>query len=264
MNAVRRRLSAIKGGKLALAAAPARVVTLAISDVPGDDVSSIASGPSIADANADMDFSAVIGTLGAGLPESVIARLTQPSPAPLSLPAPDVRLVGTPRASLELAAKLASEAGVVPMILGDDIEGEAADVGAWMAALARRPVTVPTVYISGGETTVTLSGGPAGLGGRNTEFVLSFINEANGQPGVWVLAGDTDGVDGNSKGAAGAIASPDTIARGAACGFDIRVVQKAHDSATFFEAIGDLVITGPTRTNVNDFRAILVLPDGSK
>jgi hydroxypyruvate reductase len=263
MNAIRRRLSAIKGGKLAAAAAPARVVTLAVSDIPGDDASSIASGPSIPDASADLDLSAVVEKLGPGLPASVVERLLQRSVAPVPVAVPDVRMISTPAQSLRDAAEAARAHGVVPILLGDDIEGEAADVGAEMAALALKPVTVPTVYISGGETTVTLSGGPAGRGGRNTELALALINATAASPHIWVLAGDTDGEDGSSGGAAGAIATPDTVKRGAAQGLDSRAAQRGHDSATFFDAIGDLIVTGPTRTNVNDFRAILVLPEES-
>ncbi|UAK25903.1 glycerate kinase type-2 family protein [Sphingomonas nostoxanthinifaciens] len=263
MNAVRRRLSAIKGGKLALAAAPARVVTLAVSDIPGDDVSSIASGPSITDRAADIDLAAVIEKLGPGLPDNVVARLLQRGlAATADTIVPDVRLISTPYRSLEDAADAARAQGVVPVILGDDIEGESADVAAEMARMALQPVDRPTVYISGGETTVTLAGGPAGRGGRNTEFALAAINAGRGDPRLWVLAGDTDGEDGSSGGAAGAIATPDTIARAAAEGLDAGAAQRGHDSATFFAAIGDLIVTGPTRTNVNDFRAILVVPEG--
>ena len=259
MNACRQRLSAIKGGRLAAAAAPARVVTLAVSDIPGDDVASIASGPSIPDKTAALDLSAAIEKLGSGLPERVIARLSMTQPLP-ALPSPaDVRVISTPAMSLESAAAEARASGVLPVVLGDDVEGEAAEVGARMARLASRPVDGPIVYISGGETTVTLSGGPAGRGGRNTEFVLSAIATTGDRGRIWVLAGDTDGEDGAS-GAAGAIAAPDSLARGRLRGLDGGVALRSHDSATFFEAIGDLIVTGPTRTNVNDFRAILALP----
>lgn len=260
MNAIRRRISAIKGGQLAAAAAPARVVTLAVSDIPGDDASYIASGPSIPDPSPDLDLSAVVDRLGPGLPQNVVSRLLQRGPSPVATTQPDVRMISAPAKSLEAAAAEARVLGVEAIILGDDIEGEAAEVGAQMARLAMQPVSRPTVYISGGETTVTLSGGPAGRGGRNTEFALALVNAAMGDGRTWVLAGDTDGEDGSCGGAAGAIGTPDTIARGSALGLDSVVAQNHHDSASFFDAIGDLVVTGPTRTNVNDFRAVLVLP----
>ena len=260
MNAIRTRLSAIKGGKLAAAAAPARVVTLAVSDIPGDDASAIASGPSIPPTRAGVDVPALAARLGPGLPKNVVESLSRRE-AEASVVAPaDVRMISTPAKSLGKAAAVARAHDVVPIVLGDDIEGEAAEVAAQMAALVANPVTRPTVYISGGETTVMLSGGAVGKGGRNTEFALSLINAIPDRKRIWVLAGDTDGEDGAS-GAAGAIATPDTVARGRALGLDSRLAQRSHDSATFFGAIGDLVKTGPTRTNVNDFRAILVLPD---
>lgn len=260
MNAVRRRLSAIKGGKLAAAAAPARVVTLAVSDIPGDDASHIASGPSIPDPGWDLDLSGIVDRLGPDLPPKVVDRLLQRPAQPAPMAPPDVRMISAPAKSLDAAAAEARALGVDAIILGDDIEGEAVTVGAQMAHLAMQPVSRPTVYISGGETTVTLSGGPAGRGGRNTEFTLAVVNTAMGDRRIWVLAGDTDGEDGSCGGAAGAIGAPDTIERGRALGLDNIVAQSHHDSASFFDALGDLVVTGPTRTNVNDFRAVLVLP----
>ena len=262
MNAVRRRLSAIKGGKLAAAAAPARVVTLAVSDIPGDDVSSIASGPSLPDTTADLDLAPFVDRLGPDLPPPVADRLRQRAPMAPAVPPPDVHLISAPAASLEAAASEARAHGVDPIVLGDAIEGEAAEVGAAMARLAMRPVDCPTVYLSGGETTVTLSGRPAGRGGRNTEFTLAAITAVGDHGRIWVLAGDTDGEDGFSGGAAGAIAAPDTVARGKARGYDSILALQNHDSATFFDAIGDLVVTGATRTNVNDFRALLAVPNG--
>ena len=262
MNIVRRRLSAIKGGKLADAAAPARVLTLGISDIPGDDVASIASGPSVPDPNADADLGEVVRVLGAALPEAAVQRLLQ---RPVRPPAPvrhEFRLIGTPAAALEAAAAAAQQEGIAPVILGDDLEGESRELGAALAANALRPVDRPTVLLSGGETTVTLAGEPAGRGGRNTEFLLSFACTMDGHPGVWALAADTDGEDGANGGAAGAIATPDTLARARAAGLAAPAYLAGHDSGTFFAAIDDLLVTGPTRTNVNDFRAILILPQG--
>lgn len=262
MNAVRRRLSAIKGGKLAAAAAPARVVTLGISDIPGDDIAAIASGPSVPDPTPDADLSEVVEMLGSALPDVVAARLLAPEP-PRPMPKhSEFHLVGTPAAALAAAAALARAEGIEPVILGDDLEGESHLLGAEMGALARRLVTRPTVFLSGGETTVTLSGGPAGMGGRNTELMLSLAVALDGHAGVWSLAADTDGEDGASR-AAGAIVAPDTIARARTKGLDPVAFLRGHDSGSLFAALDDLLITGPTRTNVNDFRAILVLPEGS-
>jgi len=261
MNAIRRRFSAIKGGKLLQAAAPARVVTLAISDIPGDDIAAIASGPSVPDPGAHLDLSCVHGALGPDLPAHILAQLRQVAPTRAPAPEIDARLVATPRAALEAAAAFARAHNVKPVILGDDIEGDSAQVAAAMANEVRAAVTTPTVYLSGGETTVTLTGGRAGRGGRNTEFVLSAVTTLDGDPQVWLLAGDTDGEDGASGGAAGAIGTPDTLERARAAGIDVAASLRGHDSATLFAAIGDLIITGPTRTNVNDFRAILVIPE---
>lgn len=262
MNAVRRRLSAIKGGKLAAAAAPARVVTLGISDIPGDDIAAIASGPSVPDPTADADLSEVVRVLGPALPQAVAQRLLAPVPA-LAMPArSEFRMVGTPAVALAAAAALARTHGIDPVILGDDLEGESQLLGAEMALLAARAVTRPTVYLSGGETTVTLAGGPAGVGGRNTELLLSLALALDGQAGVWALAADTDGEDGASR-AAGAVAAPDTIARARAAGLDPAAFLRGHDSGSLFAKLGDLLVTGPTCTNVNDFRAILVLPEGT-
>jgi hydroxypyruvate reductase len=262
MNSVRRRLSAIKGGKLALAAAPARIVTLGISDIPGDDVAAIASGPSVPDPNAATDLSDVVLALGPMLPEAATRRLLEPCGAAASFPF-DFRLIGTPAIALKAAAAAAIEEGLVPVVLGDDIEGESWQVGVSMAELARRPVTRPTVLLSGGETTVTLTGSRVGRGGRNTEFLLSLIADLKGHAGIWGLAADTDGEDGASGGAAGALAGPDTLARASAAGLDPAAHLADHDSGSFFAGLDDLLRTGPTRTNVNDFRAILILPQGS-
>jgi hydroxypyruvate reductase len=260
MNSVRRRLSAIKGGKLAEAAAPARVLTLGISDIPGDDVASIASGPSVPDPYADADLSQVVRLLGPSLPEAAVRRLLQRPAQPPTPVRHEFRLIGTPATALEAAASAAREEGITPVILGDDLEGESRQLGAELAAKALHPVDRPTVLLSGGETTVTLTGGPVGRGGRNTEFLLAFACIVDSHPGIWVLSADTDGEDGANDGAAGAIATPDTLARARAAGLVPAAHLDGHDSGTFFAAIDDLLVTGPTRTNVNDFRAILVLP----
>lgn len=260
MNAVRRRLSAIKGGKLAAAAAPARVVTLCVSDIPGDDLAAIASGPTAADPDPGGNLSEVADLLGSALPAATAKLLQQPLPTLPTIGPSDLRAIATPRASLEAAAAVARAAGLKAIILGDDIEGESRVVACDMADLVRRD-RGPTVYISGGETTVTLSGASVGCGGRNTEFLLALMIELEGRPGLWALAADTDGEDGATGGAAGALAGPDTLSRAAARGLDPRAHLVAHDSGGFFMRLDDMVVTGPTRTNVNDFRAILVLPD---
>lgn len=258
MNAVRRRLSAIKGGKLAAAAAPARVVTLAISDIPGDDPSAIASGPTIADPDSAADLSAVADRLAGRIPEVAAQRLrTQEAPPRIEVDV-DFRMIATPAGALEAAARVAREAGVDVEILGDDLEGESRDVAADMARRLVRGRR-PKVLLSGGETTVTLDGS-GGRGGRNTEFVLAMALALEGAAGIWALAGDTDGEDGASGGAAGAIIAPDTLARGRAAGLNAHFSLDGHDSGGYFGGLGDLIVTGPTRTNVNDFRAVLVVP----
>jgi hydroxypyruvate reductase len=260
MNAVRKRISGIKGGKLALAAAPARVFTLAISDIPGDDPTAIASGPTVVDPSASLDLSDVAARLGTRLPKRVTQLLTaSPNTTHGPTDAP-IKLIASPAAALHAAADIARAAGVTPVILGDDIEGESRSVGTSMAAVALKPVERATVFISGGETTVTLNQCVPGRGGRNTEFLLSLVFALDGAPNIWAIAADTDGEDGANLGAAGAIAAPSTIARARGAGLDPVTHLASHDSGSFFEALGDLVTTGPTRTNVNDFRAILVLP----
>ncbi|WP_423212484.1 glycerate kinase type-2 family protein [Paracoccus yeei] len=262
MNRVRRRLSLVKGGRLALAAAPARMVTLAISDVPGDDPLAIASGPTVWDPEAGADLSDVVALLGPDLPETA-RRLLLQAPAPLPEFQADYRLIATPLMALEAAAAVARAEGVTPLILGDAIEGEASSAGQVMAGIARSaalhglPVGAPAVLLSGGETTVTIGSAKPGKGGRNTEFLLALAVALDGQPGIHALSGDTDGIDG-SEDAAGAIVTPDTLARARAAGLDPRAMLAGHDSYSLFARIGDLVSTGPTLTNVNDFRAILV------
>lgn len=266
MNRVRRRLSAIKGGRLAQAAGPARLVTLAISDVPGDDPRAIASGPTVHDPEAGADLSGLVARLGPGLPAAARRLLLAP-PAAVPAFAADYRMIATPMMALEAAAATARAAGLVPLILGDALEGEAREAGTLMAGIARavalhgQPARGPLVLLSGGETTVTLPAHPpaarAGRGGRNTEFLLGLALALDGLAGVHALACDTDGIDG-SEDAAGAIIDPATLARARALGLDPAALLARHDSYGLFSALGDLVMTGPTLTNVNDFRAVLI------
>ena len=264
MNAVRKHLSGIKGGRLALAARPARLVTLVISDVPGDDPAAIASGPTVADASTLPDVWEIVTRYGIELPpaaRTVLESGTE-TPKPGELES-DVRLIAAPSLALAAAADAACQAGVTSLILGDALEGESREVGTVMAGIARSvrshglPVGAPAILLSGGETTVTIGHGPAGRGGRNTEFLLGFALAAAGEPGVWAIAGDSDGIDGTED-AAGAIVAPDTLVRGRAAGLDARGSLSAHDSYLYFDRLGDLVRTGPTLTNVNDIRAILI------
>lgn len=259
MNAVRRRLSAIKGGRLAAAAGDAPVVTLAISDIPGDIPSAIASGPTAPDESAGIDLSAVVHRLGDRLPPAVAELLLRPArPVRLGTVAP-IRIIASAAGSLNSAADLARRQGIEPMLLGDSLEGEARDLGRAMARDAAQ-LKGPAVLLSGGETTVTVGDAPAGHGGRNTEFLLALARELNGEARIWALAADTDGEDGANAGAAGAICTPTTLVRAARAGLDPAEALARHDSGGFFAALGDLLHTGPTLTNVNDFRAILVLP----
>ena len=271
INCVRKHLSAIKGGRLAAAASPAGVVTLVISDVPGDDPSVIASGPTVADATTLADARAVLARYGIVPPPSVAARLLDPraetpKPGEAAFERAELRVIATPHASLEAAAAIARAAGVAPLILGDAIEGESCEVARVMAAIALhcasrgQPARPPCVLISGGETTVTVRG--AGRGGRNAEFLLALAVALDGHPGIHAIACDTDGIDGTEDNA-GAVVAPDTLARAAALGIDARARLADNDGHGVFAALGDLIVTGPTRTNVNDFRAILVLPPGA-
>ncbi len=261
MNAVRKRLSAIKGGRLATAAAPARVVTLGISDIPGDEPAAIASGPTIPDEDASLDLTSVIARLAHLLPAAVVERLRATTPPPARTGNHcEFRMIATSGAALAAAAEVARHAELAVEILGDDLEGESREVGAAMATHALGLRTRARVLLSGGETTVTINGGRAGCGGRNTEFLLALCEALAGSAGVWALAGDTDGEDGASGGAAGALLSPDSLSRARALGLDAAAHLDAHDSGGFFDALGDLIKTGPTRTNVNDFRAILIIP----
>lgn len=268
MNAVRKHLSAIKGGRLALAAAPARVVTLAISDIPGDDPASIASGPTIADPSTCQDVAEIVARYGIDLPPAAAAVLAEGLETPKRLPAHNtVRVIAAPRLALAAAARAALTLGLTPLILGDAIEGESRELGTVMAGIARSsrlhgvPVEPPAVLLSGGETTVTIGKGTAGRGGRNTEFLLGLAIAMAGEPGVFALAGDSDGIDGTED-AAGAIVTPDTLLRARQAEIDPRACLAGHDSYSFFAGIGDLLVTGPTGTNVNDIRAVLITRGG--
>ncbi|HJV71443.1 glycerate kinase [Ideonella sp.] len=266
MNCVRRHLSAIKGGRLAAACHPARVLTLAISDVPGDHPGDIASGPTVPDPSTCADALSIVRRHGIELPPALRQALDSGrgesvKPGDPRLAGASFRLIATPQLALEAAARVAREAGVEAHILGDALEGEARDVGTVLAGIAHQvaergqPFAPPCVLLSGGETTVTMRG--AGRGGRNVECLLAMAIALGGHPRIHALAGDTDGVDG-SQDIAGALIGPDTLARAAARGLKPREALADNDGHGFFEALGCSVVTGPTRTNVNDFRAILV------
>jgi glycerate 2-kinase len=266
MNCVRKHLSAIKGGRLAAAAAPARVVTLAISDVPGDDPAVIGSGPTVPDASTFAQARAVLAKYGIKPSPAVAARLAQDgdeTPKPGSLPGTEFRMIATPMLALRAAAEAARAAGLSPVILGDALEGESREMGTILAGVAKsvrahgEPQKPPALLLSGGETTVTIGAGPAGRGGRNSEFLLGLAVALAGAPGIWAAAGDTDGIDGTED-AAGAIVTPDTLARATARNLDPAAMLAGHDSFSLFAALGDLIRTGPTLTNVNDLRAILI------
>ena len=261
MNTVRKHLSAIKGGRLAAAAWPAELVSLLISDVPGDDPGTIASGPTVADPTTFAEARAILARYAIVPPAAVAARLAgasdeTPKPGDLRLSRARTVIIASPAGSLAAAADHARAAGVTAVVLGDAVEGEARAVGRAMAgdALARRGGE-PTVLLSGGETTVTVRG--KGRGGRNGEFLAGLALGLAGAPGIFALAGDTDGIDG-SEDNAGAMIAPDTLARAAALGLDLAAALAGNDVYPFFAALGDLVVTGPTLTNVNDFRAILI------
>lgn len=264
MNIVRKHLSSIKGGKLAAAASPATVVTLVISDVPGDDPAIIASGPTVFDATTPADALAILRRHGIAISSQVEKVLGQQE-APRTSGKSDVRLMASPQIALEAAAAAAVSLGVTPLILGDALEGEAAEAGKILAAMAMsaslhgHPARPPVVLLSGGETTVTVGGRGAGRGGRNMELLLSAAIQLAGRETIWGLAADTDGIDGTED-AAGAIITPDTLQRAADASLNPRQSLQQHDSYTFFKALGDLLMTGPTLTNVNDFRALLILP----
>lgn len=268
MNCVRRHLSAVKGGRLAALAHPAKVVTLLISDVPGDNPVDIASGPTVGDPTTSADALAIVRRYGLDLPAAVrdcleSGRGETVKPGDPLLSGIETHIVATPQASLEAAAAVARAAGYPVHILGDAIEGEARDVGAVMAGIVRQvagrgqPFSPPCVLLSGGETTVTVRGN--GRGGRNVEFLLSLGLHLRGAANVWALSGDTDGVDGLEE-IAGAVLAPDSFDRAWALGLNPQASLDANDGHGFFGALGDAVITGPTLTNVNDFRAVLIGP----
>jgi glycerate 2-kinase len=266
MNCVRKHLSRIKGGRLAVAAHPARIITLAISDVPGDDPSIIASGPTVPDATSYAEARAIIAKYGIAVPPAV-ARFLQaakdetPKPQDPRFAMAETHIIASPQMSLLAAAAHARSHGITPVILGDAIEGEARDVGKVMAGIALQvlnhgqPAKPPCVLLSGGETTVTVRG--SGSGGRNVEYLLALALKLNGASGIHALAADTDGIDGGAD-IAGALIAPDTLQRARALGLDAAAALANNDGHGFFGGLGDQVITGPTRTNVNDFRAILV------
>ena len=270
MNCVRRHLSAIKGGRLAAVCHPAKLLTLLISDVPGDDPIDIASGPTVPDPTTCADALAIILRYRIDVPAAARALLESGAgesikPGDARLQHCDTRIITAPQIALEAAASVARAAGITPYILGDSLEGEARDLGKTMAGIARQvatrgqPFKTPCVLLSGGETTVTMRGDDAsrGKGGRNVEFLLSLAVALQGLPGVYALAGDTDGVDGAEE-IAGAVITPDTLARAWAQGINPRASLDNNDGHGFFKALGDSVVTGPTLTNVNDFRAILI------
>ena len=267
INCVRKHLSAIKGGRLALACAPARVVTLLISDVPGDDPGVIASGPTLPDPTTCAQAQAVLDKYGIAVDASVRAHLhsgagESPKPGDPRFARNSTHVIATAHHALMAAADFARAAGITPFILSDEIEGESRDVALVHAAIARQvalhgqPFARPCVILSGGETTVTVRG--SGRGGRNAEFLLSFAAAVDGLPGIFALACDTDGIDG-SEDNAGALYMPDSMARARQLGLRPRDMLADNDGYGFFSALGDLIVTGPTRTNVNDFRAILIL-----
>jgi hydroxypyruvate reductase len=273
MNCVRKHLSRIKGGRLAAACAPARVVTLLISDVPGDDPSVIASGPTVPDPTTCAQAQDILRRYGIAVPPAIAAQLASgaletPKPGDAVFERNEVHLIATPQQALQAAADAARATGLAAYVLSDAIEGESREVAKVHAALARavaqtgQPFATPCVILSGGETTVTVRPLPAGAakgrGGRAGEFCMGLALALQGQNGVWALAADTDGIDGVQDNA-GAYVAPDTLARAQALGAKLVDHLDRNDAYGYFEALGDLLVTGPTHTNVNDFRAILVL-----
>lgn len=273
MNCVRKHLSRIKGGRLAAACAPAKVVTLTISDVPGDDPAVIASGPTVPDASSCADALAILDRYRIEVPAPVRARLESgaletPKPGDAVFEGHVTHVIAAPQQSLEAAAAAAHAAGIPAHILSDEIEGESREVGKVHGALARAvalrgaPFAKPCVILSGGETTVTIRprrpGQAKGRGGRAGEFCMGLAGALAGRDGVWALAADTDGIDGVEDNA-GAIVTPDTLRRAEAAGVKLADHLDRNDAYGYFDAIGDLLVTGPTHTNVNDFRALLIL-----
>ena len=273
MNCVRKHLSRIKGGRLAAACAPARVLTLLISDVPGDDPSVIASGPTVPDASTCADALAILARYRIEIPAAAMAHLSSGAletrkPGDAVFANSEVHLIATPQQSLDAAAEAARAAGLSAYILSDEIEGESREVGKVHAALARavalkgQPFQKPCVILSGGETTVTIRprgpGAPKGRGGRAGEFCMGLAQALQGQAGVYALAADTDGIDGVEDNA-GAFVSPDVLTRATEKGMKLSEYMDRNDAYGFFEALDGLFVTGPTHTNVNDFRALLIL-----
>lgn len=266
INCVRKHLSAIKGGRLAAAAYPAQVLTLAISDVPGDDLGVIGSGPTVADITTLADARAIIQNYDIVAGSAIVEALENPlfetpKPEDKRLQGIETKLIATPQMALEAAANVARKAGYTAVILGDSIEGEACEVAKVLAGIALQvvrygqPASRPCILFSGGETTVTVHGN--GRGGRNAEFLLALAIALDGEPGIYAIACDTDGIDG-SEDNAGCLIGPDTLSRAKTQGLDAKVYLARNDAYTFFTALDDLVVSGPTLTNVNDFRAILV------
>ena len=273
MNCVRKHLSRIKGGRLAAVCAPARMVTLLISDVPGDEASVIASGPTVPDESTCADALAILARYQIEIPPAAKAHLQSGAletrkPGDAVFARSSVHLIATPQQSLDTAAEAARAAGIAAYILSDEIEGESREVGKVHAALARavalkgQPFQKPCVILSGGETTVTIRprqpGAPKGRGGRAGEFCMGLAQALQGQPGVWALAADTDGIDGGEDNA-GAFVTPDTLAQSRSKGMKPSDYLDRNDAYGFFEALNALFVTGPTHTNVNDFRALLIL-----
>ncbi|MCD2182987.1 glycerate kinase type-2 family protein [Rhizobium sp. GN54] len=268
MNVVRKHVSRIKGGRLAHAAAPARVISLIVSDIPGDNPAHVASGPTVPDGSTAQDAIEIVRQYRMTLPERVMAHLRSeaaaaPGPEDAAFAGHEHHVIASARVSLEAAAAKARAAGIETVILSDSIEGEARDIGLMHAAIARevrthdRPFAAPVLVLSGGETTVTIGGEGYGRGGRNSEFLLSFAIAIDGLDDVHALAADTDGRDGSEHNA-GAFADGGSIGRMRAAGEDPRARLLGHDAYTAFDAAGDIFTTGPTGTNVNDFRAILI------
>jgi hydroxypyruvate reductase len=267
MNCVRKHLSAVKGGRLALACAPARVFTLVLSDVPGDDPAVVASGPTLHDDSTAAQALAVLQRYRIEVPTHVVAHLQQPQNETPKRGDPrlarcEARVIATAADALQAAARQAASLGLAAHVLSDDMEGEAREVAKVHAAIARhvarrgKPFMRPCVLLSGGETTVTVRG--RGRGGRNAEFLLALAAELGGLPGVWALACDTDGIDG-SEDNAGAWFGPDVLQRAHWQGLAPRAFLDDNDGYGFFQRLDQLLVTGPTRTNVNDFRALLIL-----
>ncbi len=265
MNVVRKHFSRIKGGRLAALAHPARVISLVVSDVPGDNPAFVASGPTVPDESDAQDALRTIRDYRIDLPERIVESIRNavaPKPGDAAFAGHEVHVIASARVSLEAAADLARSRGIHPLILSDSIEGEARDIGRMHAALAREfaasiALDKPMVLLSGGETTVTIGSGRYGKGGRNAEFLLSAALDLQGTSGITALAADTDGIDG-SENNAGAFADGDSISRIRAAGGDARALLSGHDAWSAFDLAGDLFVPGPTGTNVNDFRAFLL------